>query len=160
MFVECRNMSEVLTKAIEEICNTTQTDYNQIALWVRVKDHQTGLKVYADNVTDKKQRYRLVIMKGLMGNVGSTGELINLGNVDDEPRYFRAVEETKSELIVPIVFQGKTIGIINSESEVEYYYSQEIENKISCIARDLSIALKRVGYVSNMIADDIPYVHI
>lgn len=160
MFAECRNMSEVLTKAIEEICNITQTDYNQIALWVRVSRHQQGLVIYADNVNDKKQRYRQVIMEGLLGDVGSTGKIINVGNVYDEPRYFIAVGETKSELIVPIIFQGKTIGVINSESEEEYHYSKEMEDKFSCIASDLSIALKRVGYISNMIADDIPYVHI
>lgn len=160
MFAECRNMSEVLTKAIEEICKTTLTDYNQIALWVKVSSYETGLVVYADNVSDKKQRYRLVVMEGLMADAGSTGNIINIGNIKNDPRYFMAVGETKSELVVPIIFQKKTIGVINSESEQEYYYSKEIEDKISCIASDLSIALKRVGYISNMIADDIPYVHI
>lgn len=160
MFVKCTNMTELLTKAIEEICKITRTDYNQIALWVKVSSYETGLVVYADNVSDKKQRYRLVVMEGLIANAGSTGNIINIGNVKNEPQYFMAVGETKSELVVPIVFQEKTIGVINSESEQEYYYSKEVINQISCIANDLSIALKRVGYVSNMIADDIPYVHI
>lgn len=160
MFAECRNMSEVLTKAIEEIYKITLTDYNQIALWVKVSSYETGLVVYADNVSDKKQRYRLVVMEGLMADAGSTGNIINIGNIKNDPRYFMAVGETKSELVVPIIFQGKIIGVINSESEQENYYSKEIENEIFCIASDLSIALKRVGYVSNMIADDIPYVHI
>lgn len=159
-FFKCQNMSELLSEAIEEICKTTQTDYNQIALWVRISSHETGLVVYADNINNKKQRYRLVVMEGLMAKVASTGNIINIGNAKNEPQYFMAVGETKSELVVPIEFQGKIIGVINSESEKANYYSQEIVNEISYISKDLSIAIKRVGYITNMRADEIPYVHI
>lgn len=172
VFSECNNMSELLTKAIKDIYNIAQTDYNQIALCVSVSDYKTGLVVYADNVSDKKQRYRLVVMGGVMAYAFSTGNIINIGNTKNEsqylneadnkkePRYFNAVEGTKSELVVPIVLQGKIIGVINSESEKEEYYSQEIVNNISCISQGLSIAIKRFGFIANMKADEIPYIHI
>lgn len=160
LLFKCKNMSELLTMAIKEICITTQTDYNQIALWSKISSYETGLVVCADNVSDKKQRYRLVVMEGLIARAASTGDIINIGNIENEPQYFRAVGETRSELIVPIEFQGNILGVINSESDKEGYYSQEIVNEMSCISKSFSIAIKRVGYISNMRADEIPYVHI
>lgn len=159
-FSNCRNMSELLTKAIQDIYKVTQTDYNQIALSVSISSHETGLVVYADNINSRKQRYRLVVMEGLMADTFSTGNTINVGNIKNDPRYFIAVEETKSELVVPIAFQGNIIGVINSESEEEDHYTTEIINKVSCISRDLSIAFRRIGYISNMKANQIPYIHI
>lgn len=53
-----------------------------------------------------------------------------------------------------------SIGVINSESEEEDHYTTEIINKVSCISRDLSIAFRRIGYISNMKANQIPYIHI
>jgi len=160
MFTKPKNMSELLTNAIEEIWKITQTDYNQIALCVRISSHKTGLMVYADNVSENKQRYRLVVMEGIMGSSFSTGNIINIGNTQDDQRYFIAVEETKSELVVPIEFQGNIIGVINSEAEKNDYYSETIVKKLCKISNCLSIALNRLGYVSNMSSDKIPYIHI
>lgn len=160
MFRKSKNISELLANAIEEIWKITQTDYNQVALCVRISSHETGLMVYADNVSEKKQRYRLVIMDGIMGSSFSTGNIINVGNIQNDHRYFVAVEETKSELVVPIEFQGNIIGVINSEAEKNNYYSEVTIKKLCNISNNLSIALNRLGYVSNMSAYKIPYVHI
>lgn len=160
MFRKSKNMSELLTNAIEEIWKTTQTDYNQVALCVRISSHETGLMVYADNVSEKKQRYRLVVMEGIIGSAFSTGKIINISNTQNDCRYFVAVEETKSEIAVPIEIQGNIIGVINSEAESNDYYSEKIVKRLRKISKCLSIALSRLGYISNMSADKIPYIHI
>ncbi len=160
LFANCKSISEVLTNAIEKISQLTLTDYNQIALNVRMSSHQTGLVVFADNIAEHKQRYRLVIMEGLMAKVFSTGKPMNIDNVDNEPEYFTAVIETKSELIIPIEFQGNVIGVINSEAEERNHYTDYIIKKLTNIASNLAITLNSLGYVSNMSKDDIPYIHI
>ena len=160
MFAKCTNFTELLTSAINEIWKITATDYNQIALNVKIKSHETGLVVYADNVSERKQRYRLVIMEGLMGNSFSTGKLLNVGDIEKKKGYFNAVNETKSELIVPIKFQGNVIGVINSEAEKRNHYTEAMEESVGNIADKLSIALNRLGYVSNISMHEIPYIHI
>lgn len=74
--------------------------------------------------------------------------------------YFVAVEEAKSELVVSMKFQVNIIGVINSEAEKNNYYSEIIVKKLCNIPDYLSIALNRLGYVSNMSAGKIPYIHI
>jgi len=160
LFWNCKDFSQVLNIGIQEICKITGTDYNQIALGTKISSHQTGLVVFADNIPNHKQNYELVIMDGIMGKVYSTGNSININNTDKESAYFCAVEETKSELVVPILCQGNIIGVINSESEEYNHYSKTIERKIINLASDLALALNRIGYVSNMAKDKIPRIHI
>ena len=160
LFKECKSFSQVLSTGIREICRITGTDYNQIALGARISRHENGLVVFAENIPIHKQNYRLVIMEGVMGRVFSTGNCMNIENTDDEAKYFCAVAETKSELVVPIMFQGQIIGVINSEAEEYKHYSKEIEYKMVKLANDLAVALARVGFVPNMEKEKIPHIHV
>lgn len=160
MFIKCTNYTELFAKAIQEIWDVTGTDYNQIVLSSKISSHENGLVVYADNISEKKQRYRLVIMEGIIGRAFATGNIINVKDAEKEKNYFCAVENTKSELVVPIQFQGNVIGVINSESEKKDYYSELIKNRICNIANNLSIALNRLGYISTISFNEIPYIHI
>lgn len=159
LFLNCKSISKLLFVAIEEVWKITSTDYNQVALHVRTSKYETGLMVFGDNIVSQKQRYRLIIMEGLMGEAFATGNIINIGDVKKETRYFNAVEETKSELVVPIKFQGNIIGVINSESEELYHYSELIEQRICTIANELSIALTRMGFTPNLSSYELPYIH-
>lgn len=160
MFFKCKSFSELLFNAIEEICRVTATDYNQIALSAKTSNYETGLVVFADNISKNKQRYRLVIMEGLMGYAFATGKIINVNDIEKESQYFNAVGQTESELVIPIEFQGNIVGVINSESEQKNYYSENIVKRICKIVNNLSIMLSRLGYIPNIPCDKIPYIHI
>lgn len=160
IFSKCSTLSQLFANAIEEIWRITNTDYNQIALCAKTSNYENGLIVFGDNVCKHKQRYRTVIMEGLMAKSFASGKILNIDNVETEPAYFVAVCETKSELIVPIEIQGNVIGVINSESEEKHYYSELIVRKICRIANYLAVALNRLGYIPYMDIKKIPYVHI
>lgn len=159
-FIYCRNFNELLTSAIKEIHKTTNTDYNQIALRVKISSHQYGLVVFADDISKAKQSYRLVVVGGLMSQVASTGKWNNVSNTKAEESYFNAVDETQSELVVPIKIDGNTIGVINSEAEKTYYYSDRMVSKIKDLSEDFADALIRLKFSSNTSYDQIPYVHV
>jgi len=160
LFTKCRTFPELLTTALMKIWESTLTDYNQIALTVKISSHQSGLVVFADNISETKQRYRLVVMEGLMGNAFATGNVINVADTNQDSKYFQAVGRTKSELVIPIKFQGNVIGVINSESEEASHYTRAMVKRLLIISDALSIALNRLGYIANMAADQIPYIHI
>lgn len=159
LFEECSNYRELFNEAIQAIIKVTGTDYNQIALVSRRNNYESSLMVFADNVSKHKQQYRVVIMEGLMGKVFSNGQLQNIGDVSKEPDYFPAVLETKSEAIIPILYLGNTIGVINSESEEKNHYTEDDINRLVKIANCLSVALHRIGYTANIPCDKIPYEH-
>lgn len=160
LFSDCNDYDALLRKSIEEVCKTTRTDYNQIALTAVTGSHQSGLVVFADNIGGRKQRYRTVAVNGLMYKVASTGRSINAKDVRTEDGYFNAVSETRSELIVPIKINGNTIGIINSEAEAVNHYSGNMIERVKTIADCLAVALNRLGYSPTVQSKVIPYIHI
>jgi len=156
----CHRFDILLKNAIERLHNVTRTDYNQIALGVKTDSHQTGLMVFADDIVLYKQRYRLVAMDGLMAKSYVTGNNILIDDVKKEKDYYCAVFQTRSELVLPIKYGGKIIGVFNSESEETNYYTKEMVEQLYKILENFSSRIIELGYVGNMNHGDIPYVHI
>ena len=156
LFEDCKNYESFFNKAISYLHDVTSTDYNQIILLSQINSHETGLVVVADDVPKHKQRYRLVVMSGLIAESFKDGEIKNLKETDDK-KYFCAVLETRSELAVPIIINGNVIGVINSESEEINHFSQDIENKVWELSNNISVQLQKFKY---KIDSNVPYIHI
>lgn len=116
--------------------------------------------VFADDIVLYKQRYRLVAMDGLMAKSYVTGNNILIDDVKKEKDYYCAVFQTRSELVLPIKYGGKIIGVFNSESEETNYYTKEMVEQLYKILENFSSRIIELGYVGNMNHGDIPYVHI
>ena len=146
IFDMCHRFDILLKNAIERLHNVTRTDYNQIALGVKTDSHQTGLMVFADDIVLYKQRYRLVAMDGLMAKSYVTGNNILIDDVKKEKDYYCAVFQTRSELVLPIKYGGKIIGVFNSESEETNYYTKEMVEQLYKILENFSSRIIELGY--------------
>jgi len=156
---ECKSLDDLLRVAIREIEEATRTDYNQILL--SVTDRHTGhLLVVADIIPPHKQRYRIATFEGLLGHSFTTGEVLNVPNVRNESRYFAAVPETNSELVVPIRSDEIIIGVINSESEELAHFGKEISEQVKQIAAELGELLPAFGWSAIPTASEHPSVHL
>ena len=160
IFAQCDSFEVLLHNTIEQLHHITKTDYNQIALGIKTDNYKTGLMVFADDIAEHKQRYRLVVMDGLMAESYVTGINILVDNVKKKAGYFYAVRQTKSEVVLPIKHGGKVIGVFNSESEEKNHYNQEMVNQLTKVLVDFADKMIELGYVGNMTQKDIPYVHI
>lgn len=160
IFNMCHGFDTLLKCAIERLHTVTKTDYNQIALGVKIDSHQIGLMVFADNIGGYKQRYRLVAMDGLMARSYVTGKSILVNDIMKEKDYYCAVLQTRSELVLSIKYGGKIIGVFNSESEETNYYTKKMVEQLNKILENFSSRITELGYVGNMNENDIPYVHI
>lgn len=110
--------------------------------------------------TKKDKRLSLVAMDGLMAKSYVTGNNILIDDVKKEKDYYCAVFQTRSELVLPIKYGGKIIGVFNSESEETNYYTKEMVEQLYKILENFSSRIIELGYVGNMNHGDIPYVHI
>ena len=116
--------------------------------------------VFADDIAEHKQRYRLVAMDGLMAKSYVTGNRILIDDVKNEKEYYCAVYETCSELVLPIRYGGKVIGIFNSESEEINYYTKGMISRLERLLENFSRKAIELGYVGNMNQECLPYIHI
>src|SRR5689334_16807822 len=68
---------------------------------------------------------RLKLGEGFIGTVAQTGKPIISPDVSKDPRYFPAREQTRSELVAPIVSNDKVIGVFDLESDQIAAYTGE-----------------------------------
>jgi len=90
--------------------------------------------------------------------VGPTGwavkerESVRVGNVTKDPRYKAQIGTTKSELDMPIIYAGESIGVINIESNQENAFSEEDEYLLSTLAEYAAIAIRNAKLFAEMAA--------
>jgi sigma-B regulation protein RsbU (phosphoserine phosphatase) len=59
----------------------------------------------------------LVSGRGIIGHVIKTGEVVVAPNVADNPYYIEGRAQTRSEIAVPVLLHGVTLGALNLESD-------------------------------------------
>lgn len=159
IFWECKDVKELFEESIRKIAEISRTDYNQIILYAATGSHSYGLIVVADAISFRKQKYRIVVMEGLINKCFRYGEVIKIGNVHKEQGYFQAVYETKSELIIPIRSVGNIVGVINVESEEQDYFNLDMIEEIRIISKHLGKMLEKLKF-DNGYYKDIPYISL
>lgn len=159
VFLQCKNLKDLLEKAIKLIYRISNTGYNQIILNSTINSHTFGLVVVADLISGEKQRYQIVATDGLITKTYGYGETVNVANVSNIKEYMCAVDETKSELIVPIKLRENVVGVINIESENESYFTTQMVDKIEKVANYLGFMLSVFNFnICNY--KELPYISL
>jgi ligand-binding sensor domain-containing protein/putative methionine-R-sulfoxide reductase with GAF domain/two-component sensor histidine kinase len=83
------------------------------------------------------------IGKGITGTVAQTGVAEIVNNTPQDPRYLVDDEARQSEITVPILFDGKVIGIIDSEHSRKNFFTQEHLQTLTTIAGICSVKIAR-----------------
>lgn len=157
-WLQCNNLNDLLEYSIKKIYKISNTDFNQIALTTVSQQHSTNLYVVADIIAKEKYRYNIITMWGVIGQSFRTGKIVYIKDVSQCNFYVNAVQETCSELVIPIKMDGNVIGIINIESEDRDFLSEEQLNLLKGVSRNLGIMLKKIGYEIGFI-EELPIVY-
>ncbi len=151
------DLVSLLESCLIEIEDVTRTDYNQIFL-ITTGAYEKNLLAVADALPNHKQRYRKATFAGVLGSVAASGKTLNAARVRERPRYFQAVLETRSELVVPIGTGTAVLGVINSESEYEDHYNSDIVQTVELLADAFSQLLAAFGWLPSTTASDAPWI--
>jgi PAS domain S-box-containing protein len=79
---------------------------------------------------------------GVMGRAAKSGKAQLVGNVHEDPDYIPYDPETCSELAVPIITQGKVIGVIDVEQSTCEAFSLQDQQTLEALAAYASIAIE------------------
>jgi ligand-binding sensor domain-containing protein/putative methionine-R-sulfoxide reductase with GAF domain/two-component sensor histidine kinase len=88
--------------------------------------------------------------KGITGHVASTGVAEIIGDTTRDKRYVVDDEMRCSEITVPIIHQGKVIGIIDAESKKKYFFTKDHLETLITIASICSAKISRGMAVAEM----------
>jgi diguanylate cyclase (GGDEF)-like protein len=79
---------------------------------------------------------------GVTGRCAELGQVMLVEDVEREPTYIAGVPGAKSEIAVPLLAEGRVIGVFNAESEELGAYSDEHVRTLSVIAQQAAVVLR------------------
>ena len=85
---------------------------------------------------------RIPANAGLVGAAVREWRFINVPEVSKDPRYLPMNEETRSELVVPLFYKGRIIGVLDLEHTRPHFFTEEHERVLTTLAAQVAIAIE------------------
>jgi sigma-B regulation protein RsbU (phosphoserine phosphatase) len=82
------------------------------------------------------------ISAGLSGAAVAEWRLINVPDVRKDPRYHMVNPETRSEMIVPLFYKNRVIGVLDLEHIKPGYFHERHERTLTTLAAQIAIAIE------------------
>src|SRR5256714_6345047 len=87
---------------------------------------------------------RLKMGEGFLGTVAQSGKPISSPDVSKDKRYFAAREQTRSEMVAPIVSNDRVIGVFDLESDQLNAYSDDDLSILHLLTSQVAIIIEKV----------------
>lgn len=85
---------------------------------------------------------RVPIGQGITGSAAATGHSVRVADTAHDPRYINAIDNVRSELAVPLMLQGKCIGVLDIQSRHLDYFTPEQQSILTLLASRLAVAIE------------------
>jgi diguanylate cyclase (GGDEF)-like protein len=119
--------------------------YDHITLFL-VEGDELVLHGYDSNLPGSEIEFenfrRFPIDRGISGWVAQHQEPLLVGDVLENPRYVEGHPAIRSELAVPVAEGGELLGVLNIESIRENAFTEEDQELLSALARQLAVAIR------------------
>src|SRR5215467_7436559 len=80
--------------------------------------------------------------QGITGTAAATGHAVRVSDVSKDPRYINAIDTVRSELAVPLMLQGKCVGVLDIQSNHPDYFTREQQSILTLLASRLTVAIE------------------
>ena len=84
---------------------------------------------------------RIPLNKGICGAAASSGQTLIVDEVGADPRYLACSLETKSEIVVPIIREGRVLGEIDIDSNRPAAFTEDDRTLLESVAEILAANL-------------------
>jgi sigma-B regulation protein RsbU (phosphoserine phosphatase) len=85
---------------------------------------------------------RIPLGLGITGTAAATGHPVRVSDTLTDPRYINAIDSVRSELAVPLMLQGKCIGVLDIQSRHPGYFTRDQQNIMTLLASRLAVAIE------------------
>jgi sigma-B regulation protein RsbU (phosphoserine phosphatase) len=87
-------------------------------------------------------KHDIPIGRGVVGYAAQMKEGVLVPDVAKDSRYIAVNPETLSELAVPLIYQGKVIGVLDLEHTKRGYFTEDHKRVLTTLAAQLAIAIE------------------
>jgi phosphoserine phosphatase RsbU/P len=85
---------------------------------------------------------RISVTTGLVGTAVREWRPINVPDVSKDSRYLPMNPETRSELVVPLFYKGRSIGVLDLEHTRPYFFNEDHVRVLTTMAAQIAIAIE------------------
>ena len=85
---------------------------------------------------------RVLVGQGITGTAAATGYPVRVSDTSKDDRYIAAIENVRSELAVPLMLQGKCVGVLDIQSRHLDYFTPEQQSILTLLASRLAVAIE------------------
>ena len=124
-----------------DITHNVITRTNLVDCVVYLLDEKRNMLVQKAAYGDKNpaeyeivNRMEIPVGQGIVGNVALTGKAERVPDTSADPRYIADDSSRLSELAVPILYEGKVIGVIDSEHPKKNFFTRDHLRLLQTIA--------------------------
>jgi sigma-B regulation protein RsbU (phosphoserine phosphatase) len=118
-------------------------DYQMFSVLLLDEKGETLITRYAWSFGHAKTPLlRVPINSGLVGAAVSEWRAINVPDVRKDRRYVPINEETRSELVMPLFYKGRIIGVLDLQHTRCHFFTEEHERLLTTLAAQVAIAIE------------------
>ncbi|HJY88327.1 MAG TPA: GAF domain-containing SpoIIE family protein phosphatase [Candidatus Acidoferrales bacterium] len=88
------------------------------------------------------ENWRIPLGQGITGTAALSGQSVRVSDVSKDPRYINAIDTVRSELAVPLLLKGKSIGVLDIQSPQLDYFTRDQQSILTLLASRLAIAIE------------------
>jgi len=100
--------------------------------------HRFSLR-FNENVHVKQE---IPLGRGLVGYAAETRQAVLVPDVSKDPRYIEGNPETRSELVVPLIYKDKVIGVLDLEHTRRGFFTDDHRRTMITLAAQVAIAIE------------------
>src|SRR6204780_4147743 len=87
-------------------------------------------------------KHEIPLGRGLVGYAAETKQAVVIPDVTKDPRYIEANPETRSELVVPLIYKDKVIGVLDLEHTRKGFFTDDHRRTVTTLAAQVAIAIE------------------
>src|ERR1700687_3766620 len=86
--------------------------------------------------------WQIPIGQGITGTAAATRRAVRVPDVREDPRYINIIDTVRSELVVPLIVKGQSIGVLDIQSTHVDYFTRDQQNIMTLMASRLATAIE------------------
>lgn len=87
-------------------------------------------------------KHEIPLGRGVVGFAAQHKQAVLVPDVSKDPRYIQGNPETRSELVVPLVYKDKVIGVLDLEHTRRGFFTDDHKRTVTTLAAQVAIAIE------------------
>jgi sigma-B regulation protein RsbU (phosphoserine phosphatase) len=98
---------------------------------------------------------RVKVGSGLIGYAALHKEAVLVPDVSVDPRYIKVVDDVRSELVIPLLFKDRCIGVFDLESNELNAFNKRHVEILSLLASQAAVAIENARLYETILANEL-----